>query len=388
MWQHQFQDRNLLRIDLRLAGTRWISFSLPTSLPETKENERPTRPAHPVLRYSAHNIPSSRKIIIDTIHHPHRFLLRYVCTHKNICLSRDTESPPSHGLSVPLLHVSMKSCRKYPPSYGHYKQIYLFLRITNTAESFQVYKYQKTGKHFLFVLRFHFIVKLFNVRNGELFLRHLHQFRICLETVFVISKRLPLALSQKKALSGVPPPPDSFQNCLNILTESIFEHLIRLIQHNRMHMIHFMVLQRDPSHVSVPITSCVPLFRERILFYNLLSSIDWQNFIPCIYFARFLISSATWIASSLVRPKNNRLKFLFFGSIFSRRQDSKVCCFSGSCLRLSDPSFPLDHRNCFWTESVMPLQIPYVLLLLIFQDTTLTLPNFNSSINLLFSKQK
>ena len=77
----------------------------------------------------------------------------------------------------------------------------------------------------------------------------------------------------------------------------------------------------------VPMTICTPSFRERICL-----TISWppytgSTFTPCMYLARRRISSATWIASSLVGQRAMAWSFLFLGSIFSSRGMPKAAVF-------------------------------------------------------------
>ena len=77
----------------------------------------------------------------------------------------------------------------------------------------------------------------------------------------------------------------------------------------------------------VPITSCTPPFKERICFPISCPPYTGRILMPCINLLSLRISSATWIASSLVGHRMIACSFRFFGSIFWRSGIPKAAVF-------------------------------------------------------------
>ena len=67
----------------------------------------------------------------------------------------------------------------------------------------------------------------------------------------------------------------------------------------------------------VPMMICAPPFKERICFVISCPPYTGRILIPCIYLLNLRISSATWIASSLVGERIMTCVFLLSGSTFS-----------------------------------------------------------------------
>ena len=131
----------------------------------------------------------------------------------------------------------MKTCGEIPPAQKTiHQKVHLFLRIAEYNRKFWVINIKNSGQHFLFALRPYLIVILLDVRNRQLALRYLDHFRMILVLLRNIKNGLGHGCRKQHRLALFW---HLFEYCLYVLPESHVQHLIRLIQHNRMEMLHF-----------------------------------------------------------------------------------------------------------------------------------------------------